>query len=131
MKRYLIFLLMAIAAAACAQNPHPPVKSTMDPANAEATTAAFLATRQAKTAVPTATLEPQVFVTLGNLQDGDISLWESAGEDTGQVLAQIPDQTVVEVLDIIVVGEGEIWYQVTFNGITGWVTADFVREETP
>jgi hypothetical protein len=131
MKKYLIALVLLLGIAACGQNPNPPVKTTMDPTNAEATTVAFLATRQAKTAIPTVTMEILPFVTLMDVQGADILIWENAGETSGQALTRIPDQTRVELLDVIVVGDGNIWCQIAFNGITGWVSADYVEEIDP
>jgi hypothetical protein len=132
MKRWLTILILLFIMTACAQNPHPPVKSTMDPAHAEATTAAFIATRQAKTAEPTFVAESGSFVMLVCLdctaQAVGINIWEFAGSNPGEVLIVVPDQTVVEVLDSVMADDGHIWYQVRFNGHMGWVAADFVKD---
>jgi hypothetical protein len=135
MKKYLILLPLLFGSVACTSNPHPPVKTTMNPANAEATTAAFLATRQAETAMPTAIPKPARLVMLVCVdcaaQGGAINIWESAGWDPGAVLTSVPDQTKVEVLGTVVVEDGSTWYQVTVNGITGWVAAGSVGNTVP
>ncbi len=132
MKKYLILLGLVGVTACGAPNPHPPVKSTMDPANAEATTAAFIATRLAKTALPTVSTEAGTFVmlvcTACTAQTQEVSIWEFAGSNTAEALIVVPDQTVVEILDSILAEDGSIWYQVRFNGIVGWVDGDFIKD---
>lgn len=132
MKRYTILFLLLFGITACAQNPEPPIKSTMNPANAEATTAAFLATRVAKTAQPIATVELHDFVTLVCsacvAQGLEIKIWEFAGSDTGSALISVPDHTSVQVLETLTADDGHTWYKVMVNGVTGWVMQDFVEE---
>jgi hypothetical protein len=117
---------------ACTQNPEPPVKSTMDPAHAEATTAAFLATRAAKTAQPTSTQAVTDFITIVCspcvAQGLEISIWEFAGSNTGAALTSVPDHTSVQVVETITADDGLTWYKVTVNGFIGWVMQDFVEE---
>jgi hypothetical protein len=131
MKKYLIILAL-FGITACAENPRPPVKSTMDPAHAEATTASFLATRAAKTVLPAATVESGYFVMLictdCTAQGVGINIWEFAGPNPGEVLKNVQAQTVVEILDTAVLEDGSIWYQVRLNDLVGWVAANFVKE---
>lgn len=132
MKRYLPLLILLFGAMACTPNPQPPIKSTMDPAHAEATTAAFILTRAAKTVVPTATQEPAQFVTLVcsvcAAQGVDINIWEFAGSNPGEVIMSLPDNTVVQVMEMVTADDGLIWYKVNFNGTLGWIANDFVKE---
>jgi hypothetical protein len=132
MKRYLILLFFLFGTIACTQNPEPPIKSTMDPANAEATTAAFLKTREAKTMMPTAAEEA------GNLalitctkcvnQGNGVDIWEFPGLNSGNSLITVADNTRITILDKITADDDRIWYQVEFNGTTGWVIEDFIQE---
>jgi hypothetical protein len=132
MKRYLTLLLLLFGMTACTPNPEPPVKSTMDPAHAEATTAAFIATRAAKTVIPAATQEPARFATLVcsvcAAQGVDINIWEFAGSNPGKAVMSLPDNTVVQVVETVMADDGLVWYQINFNGTMGWIASDFVKE---
>ena len=130
MKRYLTLLLLLFGLIACTPKPNPPVKSTMDPAHAEATTVAFLWTRVAKTMMPAATAEVKNSVLLicskCATQGNGINIWEFPGLNTGNSLITVADNTGVIVLDKTTADDGRIWYQVQFNGTVGWVIEDFV-----
>lgn len=131
MKRYLILLFFLFGTIACTQNPEPPIKSTMDPAHAEATTAAFLATRAAKTAHPTMTVAEGFVVLVCSpcvAQGLEITIWEFAGSNTGAALTSVPDHTSVQFLETIIADDGRTWYKIKANGFTGWVPQDFVEE---
>jgi hypothetical protein len=104
----------------------------MDPAHAEATTASFLATRQAKTMTPVVSTEASnlalIICTKCGKRGNGIDIWEFPGLNSGNSLITVADNTKVIVLDKIIADDGRIWYQVEFNQITGWVIEDFIQQ---
>lgn len=64
--------------------------------------------------------------TQGEVAQSYSSLRESIG--SSEVLAVIPGGAVFEILDGPVCSGGYNWYQVSYNGVTGWVTEGYAGD---
>ncbi len=83
-----------------------------------------LAQKLACTAAAAAVLVTTVFAAAGTVDAGGSRLnLRSQCNTSSQILAKIPDGSQIEV---IAVAEDAGWYQVSYNGITGYVSGDYV-----
>jgi len=75
------------------------------------------------TAVPTQPFEDQVVATIDQLNPGSNLHLRRNPDPASESLALIPSGTQLVVEGVNDTGE---WYQVTYNGVTGWISSTYV-----
>jgi hypothetical protein len=58
----------------------------------------------------------------------NINVWQNAGTSRGNVVFSVPHQTSVNVVGSKTADDGRLWYNVEYNGKTGWIAKDFVNQ---
>ena len=56
-----------------------------------------------------------------------INIGQNAGTSRGSLVFSVPHNTTVNVLNSKTADDGRRWYNVEYNGNTGWIPQDFVK----